>query len=215
MTLSATVLSISGPNRDLLAFKERLGSVASTKFAHISAWYHGGEQLDLVVEEVVRDIKQQNIDFPQFGNLQTPIRSTLDGSILDTHTSNDSLAHWVIRHILLYPVDWVKTSQNIAEVMADQGNTVPQLFSFGPSSESLFMEIKSHDLHPRFELKDLSSFEYRRPSIQKDGIAIVGLGVHFPKGNGEEELWETLSKGLSAVSEVRKTWPYIGLHELC
>lgn len=199
--LSATVVSISGPNSDLSVFKDRLGSTITTKFMHIDAWYHGGEQLESVVEEVVQDIKRQKIDLPKFENLHVPIRSTLDGSFLDIQTSNDSLAHWVIRHILLYPVDWVKTSRNIA---ANQGSVAPQLFSFGPGSESLFMAFKSDDLHPQFELQDLSSFKYRGPSSQQDGIAIVGFGVHFPKGEGEKELWETLSKGLSAVSEVGK-----------
>lgn len=199
--LSATVVSISGPNRDLNVFKERLGPTITTKFAHIDAWYHGGEQLESVVEEVVQDTKQQQIEFPNFENLQIPFRSTLDGSILDIQTSNDSLAHWVTRHILLYPVDWAKTSRNIA---ANQGSVVSQLFSFGPGSESLFMAFKSDDLQPRLKPQDLSSFKHRGPSSQQDGIAIVGFGVHFPKGEGEEELWETLSKGLSAVSEVGK-----------
>lgn len=151
------------------------------------------------MEEVVQDTRQQQVEFPKFENLQIPIRSTLDGSILDIQTSNDSLAHWVIRHILLYPVDWVKTSRNIA---ASQGSVVLQLFSFGPGSESLFTAFRSDDLHPRFEPQDLSSFKHRGLSSQQDGIAIVGFGVNFPKGDGEEELWETLSKGLSAVSEV-------------
>lgn len=159
------------------------------------------------MEEVLQDTKRQKIEFPEFEKLQIPIRSTLDGSILDTQIPNDSLAHWVIRHILLYSVDWVKTSQNIAEVMANQGIVVPQLFSFGPSSESLLMAIKSQDFQPQFELQDVSSFKYGGPPSHQDGIAIVGMGVQFPKGEGEEELWETLSEGLSAISEVENFLP--------
>lgn len=202
--MSATVVSLSGPNRDLHAFSERLGATAATKFAHVYAWYHGGKQLESIVDEVVQDIEQQKIEFPNFEKLQMPLRSTLDGSILDAEASNDSLAHWVLRHILLYPVDWFKTSQNITEAMANQGSVVPQLLSFGPSSESLFMAIKPNSVHPRFELHDLSSFQSRGLSSNQDGIAIVGLGVHFPKGEGDAELWETLSKGLSVISEVHK-----------
>jgi len=36
----------------------------------------------------------------------------------------------------------------------------------------------------------------------QNSIAIVELSVHLPKGNGTEELWETLSQGLNAVQEI-------------
>lgn len=121
--------------------------------------------------------------------------------------------------MLHYPIDWPETTKammaSVAGVIQNQKDLKPQLLSFGPSSASLFVEFKSHEIYPQLELVDLSVFRAAKimntlPG-QQDGIAIVGMGVHFPKGHGEEELWETLSNGLTAVSEVRVVHLKLGL----
>ena len=169
------------------------------------------------MDEVLRDVDERKIPFPAFSELQAPMRSSYDGTLLDEQASDGpGLARWVVQQMLISPVDWLKTSSGvmtaISRMVEGQKNSSPQILSFGPSSESLFNNLKTHSLSSRLEYQDLSIFRAGKPTtdnqIQQDGIAIVGMGVHFPKGNGEEELWETLSKGLSAVSEVRiiKSW---------
>ncbi|PQE12582.1 polyketide synthase protein [Rutstroemia sp. NJR-2017a BBW] len=51
---------------------------------------------------------------------------------------------------------------------------------------------------------DNSAFKVSRhaESYVQDGIAIVGMGVNLPKGTNMEELWQTISGGLSAVSVI-------------
>jgi Beta-ketoacyl synthase, N-terminal domain len=186
--------------------------VSFTKFAHVHAWYHGGEQLESIAESIARDVHERNIGFPTFGDLKRPIRSTVDGILLDVQKAGaTNFAQWVTRHILIYPVDWVKTSRGISTAihqnLENHSEMKVEVVSFGPSSESLFESIKSQASNPKVEFSDFSSFkatkQQSKSTVQEDGVAIVGMGIDFPKGKGQKELWETLSKGVCAVQEVR------------
>ena len=80
-----------------------------------------------------------------------------------------------------------------------------KVISFGPSSESLFASFISGNLSKNLETIELSPFKINGshpPSTNPNDIAIVGMGVNFPKGKDQEELWATISKGVSAVSDV-------------
>ena len=159
----------------------------------------------------MHDLEERMISFPSIPDLQVPMRSSYDGTISTEHTSDGpGLARWVVQQMLINPVDWLKTSSGmmtaLSRVIEGQNSASPQIISLGPSSESLFINLKNHSLSHRLEYRDLSIFKAGQPmtnnQIQQDGIAIVGMGVHFPKGHGENELWNTLSNGLNAVSEV-------------
>jgi len=195
----------------LLAFQDGLGPGISTRFAEINAWYHGGEQLESALEAVLRDLEERLIPFPAFSDLQVPIRSSCDGTLLDKQASDGpGLARWVVHQMLISPVDWLRTSSGMMTALSlelgGQQNVGPQIISFGPSSESLFTNLKANSLSHRLEYRDLSMFKAGQATVSKqtpqDAIAIVGMGVHFPKGHGEDELWNTLSNGLNAISEV-------------
>ncbi|KAK3315849.1 hypothetical protein B0H66DRAFT_559875 [Apodospora peruviana] len=222
-TSNSGVVSISGPKADLCAFKNQSAEDLTTTFAFVHGWYHGGIQLEGVVEEVYNDCNLRGIFFPVYSPTSTkPLRSTSDGTLFkiygnDNETIDDNarLLPWLARHLLVHCADWCVTSQAIGakvkEVLEKQPEAAVKIVSFGPSSTSLFPQDLGDE--SRIELLDLSPFKHctPKPTLQlsgddhRDSIAIVGMSVDLPKGKGTEALWETLSQGLSAVQEIPET----------
>ena len=210
--LTPSVTSVTGFPSELAAFAEYLEPIAAARFSYVHGWFHGGYLLHSIKDQVCEDIRRENIEFPNLNDLIVPIRSSFDGSLLTLDGPQKELALWVVEHLLIHPVDWIATAESIYTATATLHygeNTEHQdIFCFGPSSESLFAEIRTRDRQNIFRLHDMSPFKPKvehqaEPSIiRDDDIAIVGMGVHLPKGRGEEELWRTLSEGLSAVSQV-------------
>ncbi len=206
---SATVISLTGPESQLEEFRQEILSAPVTKFADVHAWYHGGEHLESSLNAVIRDVKRRNVRFPGFKDLKMPVRSSSDGLIISEESSeSSSYTTLVARHLLIHPVDWVKTSNGISSAIQNsleqtRGQPV-EIVSFGPSSDSLFAELKNKNRGAAVTFTDRSAFKSGAlATIQASDIAIVGMGVNFPKGNGQAQLWETLSTGFNAVSEVR------------
>ena len=205
-------MSLSGPGPHLSKFRQQLKTSLTTKFAHVHSWYHGGDQLNDALIQVLRDIEQRNVGFPSFRDLKRPLRSTHNGLILDSqHLDTTDLAGWVVRHMLINPVDWVNVSKAISvsveQSLRSHTPTEVEVVSFGPSTESILADIRSRMSDHRLRYIDRSSFQSKEhqgaSASEKESIAIVGMGVHFPKGKGQQELWETLSGGLNAISDVR------------
>lgn len=209
------MISLSGPGPHLSMVSKSLESAPVKKFAHVHGWYHAGEQLQNAVEKVLRDVKRRDINFPSLKDLKRPIRSTNDGHLLnDRSLYNTTFAEWITRHLLIYPVDWITTSRRLSKNVMDflEGDKTPkvEVSSFGPSTETIFTEIRAQLSHPRLIFSDRSPFkatENTNASVSTPGdIAIVGMGVNFPCGNNQSQLWETLSNGLNAVSEVKSRY---------
>ncbi|KAK3337599.1 hypothetical protein B0T19DRAFT_455496, partial [Cercophora scortea] len=219
---AATVVSVSGPRAELSSFRARAVADVTTAFAHVHGWYHGGEQLEGVVQEVHEDCRRRGVGFSSSScagpgmHVAKPIRSTLDGSLFESSGAEGELIPWLTRHLLVHCVNWHQTVEGIAEhvngVLEREPGSVVRIVSFGPSSSSLFPP----DLHsvprfgPRVVLEDLSPFKSSgnlktrllAAGEHKNSIAIVGMSVNLPRGKGTEELWETLSQGLNAVQEI-------------
>ena len=204
---SGTVISLTGPASQLEEFKQGLKSAPITKFADVHAWYHGGEQLESTLDEIMKDVKRRNIRFPEFNDLKIPVRSSNDGLIISAASlGSSSYTTLVVRHLLIQPVDWVKTSQGISSAiqhgLAQNNARRIEIASFGPSSESLFAELRRKDRDQAVTFTDRSAFKHGEVTTgHEHDIAIVGMGVNFPKGKGQDQLWETLSTGLNAVTE--------------
>ena len=130
--------------------------------------------------------------------------------MFDSGSTTERLDLWVIRHLLIHCVHWNAVSQGILQVahqaLQDDQDALVAVDSFGPSSQFLLAAAKASSNHSRLHLQDLSSFTSQRRSgdrgVGKEGIAIVGMGLNLPKGKGPEEMWQTLSDGLSAIQEV-------------
>ncbi|KAH6950062.1 beta-ketoacyl synthase [Fusarium avenaceum] len=210
--LTSGSISISGPEPDLCLLQEELQTMSgmTTTFAHVHGWYHGGEQLQPVVSQVMEDVERRSIFLSPCSQPIKPMYSTLDGQLLDESTTptNDVL-EWLTRHLLMYCVDWSTTSHamaaSIQKSLSFDTETKIKIISLGPSSTSLFPPVEKSD--PRIQLLDVSSFNSgkrltEQSSIRQDDIAIVGMNVQLPKGRGTDELWETLSQGLNAAQEI-------------
>ena len=210
MISSDACITLSGPGPDLIAFKAYCSAASSAEFAHVHALYHGGEQLQSVVEEVSTDISSRGIKFVSFTDLKKPVRSTLRGDFLAPEDLEKyTLVECILRTLLVQPVDWSATSEQISESCHKRINststTAFEIWSFGPSSTFLLSEIRRRQQHPRMQIVDVSHPKYSsepQGNDTKDSIAIIGMAVNFPKGNGTDALWETLSQGLNAVEEV-------------
>ncbi|KAM0234041.1 hypothetical protein ACHAP5_010219 [Fusarium lateritium] len=212
--LTSGSISISGPKHDLCLLQAELQTMSAitTTFAHVHGWYHGGEQLQSVVSEVVEDIKHRSIFLSHCSAPMKPIYSTLDGTLFDGSTrSSGDVLRWLTEHLIVHCVDWSTTSHEIAANIqttldSDSGSeTRITILSFGPSSTSLFPPFERSD--PRIEFLDVSSFKNgkkltEQSSIGRNDIAIVGMSVQLPKGKGTDELWETLSQGLNVAQEI-------------
>lgn len=211
---SSDTVSISGPRSDLCAFQRQLQTIPNitTTFAYVHGWYHGGDQLEFVVEQVLEDLSRRAVSFPSSCTAMKPIYSTLDGTLYEGSTmSDDKFLAWLTRHLLVHCVNWYDTVHEIAanvwKLLEEEPTATVKIFSFGPSSASLFSDFKPLD--DRIAILDLSPFKAcsKQPvisSIHQNDIAIVGMSVQLPKGKGTEELWETISQGLNAVQEIPK-----------
>ncbi|RBR23820.1 uncharacterized protein FIESC28_03436 [Fusarium coffeatum] len=213
--LTSGSVSISGPKADLLALQEHLQDVYGvvTTFAYVHGWYHGGNQLEPVVSSVEREIVRRHINFPLCSKPMKLIYSSSDGTRFDTiNGSSGELPVWLARHLLIHCVNWPETSYAIAtdiEGILQQDPVRPiRVLAFGPSSRSLFPMFESQDSH--ISCHDVSFFKadkdfVSQSSIRPNDIAIVGMSVKLPKGQGTDELWETLSQGLNGVQEIPKS----------
>ena len=210
MISSDACITLSGPGPDLIAFKAHCSAASSAKFAHVHALYHGGEQLQSVVKEVSTNISSRGIKYASFTDLKKPVRSTLKGDFLTSKdVGNYTLIECILRTLLVQTVDWSATSEEISKSLHKRldsdSKTAIEIWSFGPSSTFLLSEIKRRQQHRRLQIVDVSHPKYSpKPQVNdtKDAIAIVGMAVNYPKGNGPDAMWETLSQGLSAVREV-------------
>jgi hypothetical protein len=206
---NSNVISVSGPSSELNEFRLKAVPDLATTFAYVHGWYHGGEQLESAVDEVLEDLQRRKVTLPSCSSSAKPIRSTLDGTLFDT-SNLDSLQifSWLARHLLVHRVNWSDTTLQIAassrKLLEDEPASIVKLLAFGPSSGNLFPQFGIMD--PRIELLDLSPFGVKRKSSlsrdYQDSIAIVGLSVNLPAGKGTEQLWQTLSEGLNTVQVI-------------
>lgn len=205
-------VSVSGPKQELFIFKAEVFPDVATTFAFVHGWYHGGDQLTHIVHQVVEDSKLRGLSFPTCSANAKPIRSTLDGTLFESFkASSKDLLTWLTRHLLVHPVNWHDTSHCIEldarHFLEREKEYCMTILSIGPSSALLFPSLQAP--HPRMKLLDSSPFKLNeRPDVSTDheeSIAIVGMGIHLPRGRSQEELWETLSRGLNAVNEIPET----------
>lgn len=163
--------------------------------------------MESVVDEVCQDLKQRDIPFPSFQDLLRPVRSTLDGSYIKQQ-GGKPLSYCALTLLLVHPVDWHTTARSISgsisEVLNGNSSKSIELLSIGPSGSSLLFDFKQKP-HSRLQIVNWSQQDQllKSPAVaDKNAIAIVGMGINLPKGSTLPELWDTLSKCLSAVEEV-------------
>ena len=171
--------------------------------------YHGGEKLQSVVQQILSDVKENDVRFPTFADLKKPLRSNShEGFLLANNEA--TFVESVLRSLLVTMVDWKQTSKCISNSTIDfldrELSKEVEILSFGPSSNYLLSEIRRRRQHPRMKIVDVSQSrspaELPRSDIHEEAIAIVGMAVNYPKGASCDELWETLANGLNACGEI-------------
>ena len=221
------IVSVSGPASHLLDFQAHLNSKSSpptSKFAHVHAWYHGGDQLQELVDKIVQDAKIRRIIFPPC-KAPKPVRSSFDaslhllfaGDVIGDKSSEDEtqadLVPWLVEHLIIKCVNWTKTIASISAriqqppELREGQHAIEQIpvnvLAFGPASETLFPISYRNSSKVNFlDLSPFTSANKSRQTNHQNSIAIVGMSIHLPKGNGSEELWDTLHHGLNAVQEI-------------
>ncbi|KAF2280129.1 ketoacyl-synt-domain-containing protein [Westerdykella ornata] len=203
--LSEKVISVSGEGEALREFKaECLPEGTRSRFANIHGFYHGGEALHEVLEDVKRDVDGQGIRISSWKSLKLPVRSALNGEYFKPNTSSATLLEAVLKHILVDQVDWSTTSDAILSTLVHQLHQDQSLqykiIPVGPNTKPLLRAIKSGREHPRLRIASPTSKPIDGPSA--DDIAIVGMSVNYPSGQGPEQLWDTLERGLNSVQEI-------------
>jgi len=207
-------VTVAGTNSDLRLVEDicqqKTGLV--TKYAHLHAIYHGGEQLQTLVDGVCDDARNRDIKYPDFRHLKVPLRSPNDGSYIKggcRHASK-SLLECVLRLLFVYPVDWPIVSNKISEsfrIYLRQNELASlRIAAVGPSSGLMLHTLRRQNSSPRVTFEDL--WLATEPAKQDDAasdpnaIAIIGMAVQFPHSAGAEELWKTISEGLNTFEEV-------------
>lgn len=211
MLSSELCITLSGPGPDLSAFKDYCSTASPIKFAYVHTLYHGGERLQSIVEEVLCDLEKRGSSFPSYDDLKKPLRDTLTGGFFEQSEGKDrNFVESIVRSLLVTTVDWNATSKGISrstyKFLDQEPSAEIDILSFGPSSTYLLSEIRRRQQHPRMRTADMSHTtslpEQQRPADDKDAIAIVGMAVNYPRGEGIDELWETMAQGLNACQEI-------------
>ncbi|TFY63793.1 hypothetical protein EVJ58_g3045 [Rhodofomes roseus] len=177
----------------------RPSSTSASHFAHIHALYHA-PVLRPTRERVLADLRRRNVQFPAYGDLRRSLRSSIDGSLIDSlhHTSGSTLVEDVLDMLLLHPVNFDKVVEGIRIDLSTKDVQSIRLVNLGP--------VDAVDWPPPTSVSDVISVP-RQPSIaerhfQKEPIAIVGMALNFPGAPNAAELWRVLEEGVNTVSEI-------------
>lgn len=201
-------MTISGRGDILARFQvEEIAGKFGTRFTSVHTLYHGGNTLQNVKTKVLANVTRRNLKFPTLAEAMIPLRSTVDGKLLSSTTSDKSLLDLVLDMVLIECVNWDKTVEGmIADAITVAEDAQTNFLNFGPGSGSVFQPQKPP--HRNISLVDLSHASVAltdpkpaRPQCE-DGIAIVGMGVNMPGATDPAGLWKILEEGLNTVSEV-------------
>ncbi|KAL6711554.1 polyketide beta-ketoacyl-synthase [Coniothyrium glycines] len=206
--LSEQVITIAGEGGSLQKLaKERMPARARSRFANIHGYYHGGENMESLVNEVLKDVERRDIEFPGWGSLRFAVRSAMDGNCLTRQTSSMSLLETILDHILVKRVDWRTTATKLMQETLERINldvaSRCRVLAMGPNSKSLLRAMDSSPTNARLRVVVFDSKPGDGP--QPDDIAIVGISINYPSGKNLDSLWEVLENRLNLVEEIPST----------
>ena len=168
----------------------------------INALYHSHLH-DQTRTLVLADIQRRKIRFPDFRDLNIPVRSSRTGRTIDALTSSGSLIENVVDMLLLHPVNWDIVTRQIW----DCRKTPICFVNVGPGTGL------AHNMAKGFPSGDVSILDLasadtplpgilREPFQQESSIAIVGMAVNVPGARNTSELWDLLEAGMNTITEV-------------
>ena len=206
--LSDQIISVAGEGKSLheLTLKS-IPPHTVFRFANINGYYHGGERLRKLLEEILEDVQRRKIAFHSWDSLHFPVRSAVDGNYLVSGPSSKPLLTTVLEQILVHRVDWDAAVDRLVQDSLDKLNRDSRLslgiLTMGPNSRSLLRAMKRRSSHSQLSVAAFEPASGDGPS--PNDIAIVGMSVNYPSGKGSKQLWETLEKSLNVVQDVGST----------
>ncbi|KAI1145212.1 hypothetical protein F4825DRAFT_474651 [Nemania diffusa] len=194
--------SLSGPGKILADFRSTMiPSSIQCRTAHVHGFYHGGSRMVGVVEQVLRDVKRRNINFPTWDALHAPLRSSTTGDRMIKGISCRSLLETVLSSIFVEVCNWKKTRENLFEeafkYLEHDPNARYRLLCVGPGTRSLLQVAPIHN-----QLNVVGSVPELAGDDMDDMIAIVGTSINYPGANCMEQLWDVLEKAQCTASKI-------------
>ncbi|KAK0615280.1 hypothetical protein B0T17DRAFT_647009 [Bombardia bombarda] len=200
-------LSLTGHGSELEQLKSVILSGARyihCRTPHIHGYYHGGENMIDVVNQVRWDAERRNVRFPTWESLQISVRSADDGVLMSAKDDGVSLLETALGCIFVETVNWKKTWSSLTQSLISSPDQDPKtkfrIIGMGPKSGSLVRDTTSVPLPASVTvIEELSEYFRETPP---DAIAIVGLSANYPSGKGQEEFWSTLANGVCSLSKI-------------
>jgi hypothetical protein len=195
------VISLVGNPKTLQDFKDKVSSpTISAHLAHVHGYYHGGEAAEETLSATLEDVQRRKITFPNWDLLQISIRSA--GIDQTRSSTNETLVETVLRKMLVNSINWEEEWNRLYSTVLTESITQQlRVVLLGPNTSSLRLPSLATKLSPNIEMTTNLSAQNRQPG-RADDIAIVGMSVNFPLGDGAAEFWESLKNGINTVSEV-------------
>ncbi|KAL8717978.1 MAG: hypothetical protein Q9225_004837 [Loekoesia sp. 1 TL-2023] len=206
-------VTIAGPAPSLLAFQKLHGESYTFEQVPIQGLYHGGEYLLPLLQQVLSDCRSYGISLPPYAALQVPLRLATTGNVLlekdlDGEES-EHLLQFVLRHILIDPVDWNRCWSVITRNGSLNDSSV-EVYTTGPVSRSLLPLPRLQEGESgRTRVRIIDNRE-QNPAERnlaealsnEDSIAVIGMSLNFPIGDDKDAFWTSLRDGKDAVQKV-------------
>ncbi|KAF7327244.1 hypothetical protein MKEN_00301700 [Mycena kentingensis (nom. inval.)] len=189
-------VTVSGRPDALDAFAVELESEFVVHRTTLDALYHAPEHQDGALKQVLADICRRRVRFPDFADLQVPIRSTFTGDAVFHAHNSPSLAELVLEMVLTQCVNWDRVVAGIAQDVGDDG---VRLVNFGPGRALL--RTTERALMPRGGDASLDRTQ-DHTTAKQEAIAIVGMAIKVPGVTDAGALWRLLENGVNTVAEI-------------
>jgi acyl transferase domain-containing protein len=200
----ALTVTIVGPS-DVLAELRRYITQQGmlVREMNIRGKTHNPENESLVDELATICQRHANLTLPQAKDLQTPLRSNKDGSLI----VDGSLTGELIRTILVTRCEWHTVVNFIADDFVHSPRDLHKILSFG-IGDCLPM-LPFHRRQVKCTKVDIQSFlaEYALLNASDQptpphAVAIIGVSCRFPGAVDFEQLWQLISKGVDSHQEL-------------
>ncbi|KAG7137400.1 Orsellinic acid synthase armB like protein [Verticillium longisporum] len=197
--------SVTGPGRSLDKLKSTISSLpepGTCRWAHVHGFYHGGDEMKQVSDQVKNDIC--GIEFPNWPVLHASLRSTATGQIFQANDKSVSLLSRAVENIFCDFVDWKLTWEaamaDYAKKTRHDSNATIRVIGIGPSAKSLLGANKDKIRDAGIQV--IGHLSEELDMIVDDDIAIVGVSANFPGEKGLDGFWNIISDARSCATEI-------------
>ena len=194
-------VTISGHPGVLAIFSATFGPGVFIHKTTVDSLYHAPIHDEGMRKQILLDILERKISFPNLSDLHTPIRSTYTGELV-MNTNSKPLIETVLDLLLTQAVNWHLVVDKAVE--ASESMHI-QLLNIGPGT-GLARAVERAFNDSRVTLLDLTTLQdrgdLREKAPKQEPIAIIGMATNMPGALNTSRLWETLERGINTIAEV-------------